>query len=84
MKSRASADCQETRPIYECIQVRPFGEKQTLVEARDMDEEGDVDDESDVDDDDLDEDEIREAREAGLVVDHVSEDSREGSPMDIS
>jgi len=72
----------QTRPMYDCIQVRPFGEQQIPLPVEEMDEDGEVDDESDADDSDLDEDEWREV---GKIQDDVSSwDSREGSPMDTS
>ena len=79
-KTVVPADFQ-TRPMYDCIEVRPYGEKQILVEASFMDAEGVLDDESDVEDDDLDEDELRKAElKYGSAAGYVME----GSPMDIS
>jgi hypothetical protein len=57
-----AADSQ-TRPMYDCIQVRSFGEQQIPLPVEEMDEDGEVDDESDAGDSDLDEDEWREAME---------------------
>jgi hypothetical protein len=78
----------QTRPIYDCIGIRPYGEQQISITVEEMDEEGEVDDESDASDSDLDEDEWMEARAAGLVSDDYARtsslDSREGSPMDLS
>jgi hypothetical protein len=78
----------QTRPIYDSIEVRPYGEPQISITVEEMDEEGEVDDESDADDSDLDEDEWMEAKAAGLIADDFAItsnlDSREGSPMDLS
>jgi len=78
----------ETRPIYDQIKVRPYGEQQIPIAAEEMDEEGEVDDEPDVNDSDLDEDERIEAMAAGLISDDdviaSRSVSREGSPMDWS
>jgi len=75
----------ETRPIYDYIKVRPYGEQQIPIAAEEMDEEGEVDDESDVNDSDLDEDERIEAMAAVLISDDdviaSRSVSREGSPM---
>ena len=77
----------QTRPIYDCIEVRPHGEQQIPIPDEEMNEEGEIDDESDADDSDLDEDEWMEAMLAGLIPNDASSsrsDSREGSPMDLS
>ena len=76
----------QIRPVYDCIRVRPFAEKQTAEPLELMDEDGKLDDESDAGDSDLDEDEWMEARKSGKIQDDRSSswDSREGSPMDTS
>jgi len=72
----------QTRPIYDYIPARPFGEEPILFPIEKMDTRGVVvHDESDADDSDLDEDEWREAIEAAQVQDSApsSRDSREGN-----
>ena len=74
------------RPIYDCIEVRPYGEQQIPMPVEETDDKGEVDNESEADDSDLDEDEWMDAVAAGLIPDDyaIILDSREGSPMDSS
>ena len=88
-KDVAPADFQ-SRPIYDCIVVRPYDEEQIRAPDEVLNEEGELDGESDADDEDVGED-IDELMED--VTDTVtssshgadlSGDSRGGSPMNES
>ena len=80
----------QSRPIYDCIVVRPYDEEQTRAPDEVLNEEGELDGESDADDEDVGED-VDELMEN--VTDSVASrnrrtdnswDSRGGSPMDES
>ena len=75
------------RPIYDCIVVRPYDEKQLRAPDEVLNEEGELDGESDADDEDVGEDmdELMEDT-ADSVTSSTrgadgSWDSREASPM---
>jgi hypothetical protein len=80
----------QSRPIYECIVVRPYDEEQTRAPDEVLNEEGELDGESDADDqdvgediDDLMEDTPNSVTSSSHGAD-LSWDSRIGSPMDES
>ena len=80
----------QSRPIYECIVVRPYDEGQIRAPDEVLNEEGELDGESDADDQDVGEDiddlmeDVSDGVTSGGHGADLSRDSRGGSPMDES
>lgn len=80
----------QSRPIYDCIVVRPYDEEQVRAPDEVLNEEGELDGESDADDQDVGEDIDDLMEDASDIVasssrgPDISWNSRGGSPMDES